>query len=58
MEVDAIRWTAYLRAFNTSVYFIWSKLIIFLTFISFVLIGNPLVPEKVFQDLTLVYVNL
>ena len=47
MEVDAIRRTAYLRSFNASLYFILSKLVVFLTFVVYVLTGNTLAPNKV-----------
>lgn len=47
MEVDVIRRTANLRSFNASLYFILSKIVVFLTFVAYVLMGNTLAPNKV-----------
>lgn len=47
MEVDVIRRTAHLRSFNASLYFILSKLVVFLTFVVYVLMGNTLAPNQV-----------
>lgn len=46
-EVNVIRRTAYFRALNMSLFYISSKLIIFLTFVVYVLTGNALSAEKV-----------
>ena len=47
MEVSVIRRTAYFRALNNSLCDTSSKLIVFLTFVVYGLIGNHLTPEKV-----------
>lgn len=47
MEMSIIRRTAYLRAFNSSLFFTSSKLIVFLTFVIYVLTGNILTSDAV-----------
>jgi len=47
MEVVVIRRTSVYRAINTSLYFISSKFIIFITFVVYVSSGNALTAEKV-----------
>jgi len=47
MEVACIRRTYVYHAINTSAYFISSKLIVFITFVVYVLNGNILTAEKV-----------
>ena len=53
MEVNVIRRTAYFRALNNSLCDTSSKLIVFLTFVVYGLIGNHLTPEKVILVLLL-----
>ena len=47
VEVNVIRRTAYFRALNNSLCDTSSKLMVFLTFVVYGLIGNHLTPEKV-----------
>ena len=46
-EVDVIRRSAYFRALNMSLFYTSSKLILFLTFVVYVLSGHNLTAEKV-----------
>ena len=48
MEVKVIRKTAIYRGINESLYFTSAKLIIFFTFITYVLTNNALTSETVF----------
>ena len=54
MEVAVIRQTGYLRAFNVTLLYVSSKLMIFPTLVAFVLLGNELTPEKVEQSENLI----
>ena len=47
LEVAVIRQTGYLRAFNVTLLYVSSKLMIFPTLVAFVLLGNELTPEQV-----------
>ena len=49
MEMEIIRRTAYLRAFNANLNNILVKLIVFLTFVFYSSTGNALTSEKVFE---------
>ena len=49
LEVKVIKKSALLRAFNMSLFYTSSKLIVFLTFVAYVLSGNELTPDKVMQ---------
>ncbi|ODN02105.1 Multidrug resistance-associated protein 4 [Orchesella cincta] len=52
-EISCIRKTAILRAINLSCYYISSKVVVFLTLLTYVLMGNYLNAEKVFVTLSL-----
>ncbi|CAL8127054.1 unnamed protein product [Orchesella dallaii] len=52
-EISFIRKTAILRAINLSCYYISSKVVVFLTLLTYVLMGNYLSAEKVFVTLSL-----
>uniref|UniRef100_T1IZ26 Uncharacterized protein n=1 Tax=Strigamia maritima TaxID=126957 RepID=T1IZ26_STRMM len=52
-EMGVITKTSYYRAFNIAIYFTSSKLILFLTFLTYVLSGNSLTAEKVFVTVAL-----
>jgi len=56
MEVDVIRRTSIYRALNTSLNFISFKLIVFITFVVYVLNGNTLTAEKVKEYITIEFV--
>ena len=47
-EIDVIRRTNYFRSLNMSLYYISSKIIVFLTFLVYVVAGNSLSSEKVY----------
>jgi len=49
MEMAVVRRTGILRAFNVTLLYIASKLMIFPTLVAYVLLGNELTPEKVFK---------
>ncbi|XP_064455602.1 ATP-binding cassette sub-family C member 4-like [Ornithodoros turicata] len=52
-EVRKIRETSVLRAVNMGVFFMSSKLVLFLCFVTFALLGNPLTSECVFVSMSL-----
>lgn len=52
-EINVIRRTNYFRALNTNLFFTSSKIIIFLTFLVYILTGNHLTAEKVFKRICL-----
>jgi hypothetical protein len=55
-EIKYIKKTAILRAINLSLYYISSKIIVFLTLLSYVLTqGNYLTAEKVARATTTIY---
>ena len=47
MEMKYFRQTSYLRAFNVTLFYVSSKLMIFPTLVVFVLLKNELTPDKV-----------
>ena len=51
MEMAVVRRTGILRAFNVTLLYIASKLMIFPTLVAYVLLGNELTPEKVIHKL-------
>ena len=52
MEMAVVRRTGILRAFNVTLLYIASKLMIFPTLVAYVLLGNELTPEKVISKFT------
>ena len=57
LEVAVIRQTGFLRAFNVTLLYVSSKLMIFPTLVAFVLLGNELTPEKV-EEHPQIYLNI
>ena len=52
-EINVIRRTNYYRSVNTTLYYISSKIIIFVTFLIYVVTGNTLTSEKVKKSIKL-----
>ena len=50
MEIAVVGQTGILRAFNVTILYIASKLMIFTTLVAYVLLGNELTPEKVLNQ--------
>ncbi|XP_035692355.1 multidrug resistance-associated protein 4-like isoform X1 [Branchiostoma floridae] len=53
LEVDKILQASYCQSFNSGFFFCASKIILFFTFLAYVLFGNTIVASKVFVAITL-----
>ncbi|XP_019646601.1 PREDICTED: multidrug resistance-associated protein 4-like isoform X1 [Branchiostoma belcheri] len=53
LEVDKVLQASYCQSFNNGFFFCASKVILFFTFMSYVLLGNTIVASKVFVAITL-----
>ncbi|XP_066267904.1 ATP-binding cassette sub-family C member 4-like isoform X3 [Branchiostoma lanceolatum] len=53
LEVDKVLQSSYCQSFNSGFFFCASKVILFFTFLSYVLLGNTIVASKVFVAITL-----
>lgn len=53
LEVDKIRQTAYLRALNMALFFVSSKLTLFLVFMAYISLGNSLSASTLFLSVSL-----
>ncbi|MGH0118924.1 UNVERIFIED_CONTAM: hypothetical protein FKN15_054918 [Acipenser sinensis] len=52
-EISKVKKSSYLRGMNMASFFVASKIILFITFTTFVLLGNPISASKVFVTVSL-----